>query len=106
AGIVDDCVPFAALQGVDLAVAVAVELLDRREHPRVGLPAVEERQRVAARLGGLDERRAEEAGASEDEDLQFPGGGGAGDAGAGREGRRGGGGLEEGSATDHGGAAC
>src|SRR5262249_54106445 len=65
ADVVDDGVPAAAAQRLEMTVAIAVELLDVLEPLGVALAAVEEGQCVAAGARGLDDRRAEVAGAAE-----------------------------------------
>ena len=57
---VDDRVPGAATQDLDALVAVAVDVLDRREVRGLGLPAMEDGHLVTSFRGLLDERAAEE----------------------------------------------
>ena len=65
---VDDRVPGAPLERLEVAVAVALQLLELGEEAGVRLAPVEERDRPAARLRGVDDLGPEEAGASEDEE--------------------------------------
>ena len=60
ARVVDDDVPLAGGERLEVAVAIAVQLLEVGEAAGVGLAAIEERQRVAVRARGGDERGAEE----------------------------------------------
>jgi hypothetical protein len=69
-GDVDDCVPAAPLQRLEVAVAIAAQLLDLREELRIRLSAVEQRQLVIAREGAFDDRAAEELRAAEDQKSQ------------------------------------
>ena len=55
---------------VRLPSAVADELLQLREEVRVGAPAVEEGDRVAARKGVAYHVRADEAGAAQNQDRE------------------------------------
>ena len=71
AGVVDDHVPVAALQCVELAVAVADQRFEILEQPGIALATVEESDLMSARLQRLDEMRPEEAGAAEDEHAQL-----------------------------------
>src|SRR5262249_49624829 len=65
---VDDRVPRTAAQRLELAVAIALQLLDVRKQIRMRLAAVEQRQRVAARACRVDDVRPDEVRATEDED--------------------------------------
>ena len=65
---VHDGVPGAALERLQVAVAVALEVLELREPARVGLAAVEERDLPAALLRGLDDLGAEKARPAEDQE--------------------------------------
>ena len=71
AGVVDDHVPVATLQGVELAVAVADQRFEILEQSRVAVAAIEQRDLVSAGLQRLDEMRPEKAGAAEDEHAQL-----------------------------------
>ena len=66
---VDDRVPVAAAQPIEIGAAIAEDRLDVGEERRVGLAAVEERERVTARARCVHDRGADEAGAAEDEDA-------------------------------------
>ena len=68
-GVVDDGIPVAPFQRVDLPVAIADQLLDAGIGLGIALAAIEQRERVAAGLERIDEVRADEAGAAEDENL-------------------------------------
>jgi len=65
AGDVDHGIPVAVAQRIEVAVAVAVKLLDLREELRVRLPAREGRDLVPARERAVDGRAAEELRPSE-----------------------------------------
>ena len=69
---VDDRVPGPATEDVDAPVAVAVDVLDRREVRGLGLPAVEDGHLVTSLRGLLDERAAEEPCAADREDPHPP----------------------------------
>src|SRR5437868_2195519 len=73
-GVVDHRVPLPALERLQVAVAIADELLDVREERGIGLAAIEQRDRVAAVERVLDLIRADEAGAAEDENAKWAGG--------------------------------
>ncbi len=68
---IDDGVEVAARERAEVAVAVATELLDLREQLGSRLPAVEERDLVAAREGGVDDVAAEELSPAENEDAHY-----------------------------------
>jgi hypothetical protein len=65
AGDVDHGVPVAVAQGIEVAVAIAVKLLDLGEELRVRLPAREGRDLVPARERAVDGRAAEELGSAQ-----------------------------------------
>ena len=67
AGVVDDDVPLASLQRVELALAVAVQRLDVFDAIRIALAAVEVRDLPAARERELRHVRPDEPGAAEDQ---------------------------------------
>src|SRR5205807_6968242 len=69
---VEDAVPRAALERLEVAVAVAAEVLGLGEEVRVRLPAREERDVVARREGGVDRVTAEELRPAEDEQPHAP----------------------------------
>ena len=71
AGRVDDCVPRPPGEQREVALPVAVHLLDLREEVGVRLAAVEERQLVPAGERRLGRRPAEELRPAEDQDPQW-----------------------------------
>jgi hypothetical protein len=64
---VDDRVPPAPAQCIELPVAIAAQLLDVGVEPRVRLAPGEQRQLVAARERGIDDRAAEKLRPAEDQ---------------------------------------
>ena len=73
AGVVDDHVPLAILEPVDLAIAIALDAFDLGITIRLRLAAIEERERMAAFQRQRRHVQADEAGAAQDQDLQRPG---------------------------------
>src|SRR3954465_3573844 len=70
AGVVDDHVPTAILESIDLAIAIALDALDLRELVGVSLAAIEEREHVAAFQCQRGHVQADEARATEHEDPE------------------------------------
>src|ERR1051325_3076295 len=69
--IVDDDVPLAALEGVELTVAIADQLLDsRRQFVRMRFAAIEDRDLVPARERVLHLEWAGESSAAENQNLE------------------------------------
>ena len=71
AGRIDDRVEHPAGERGEIAAAVSDQLLDLREEVCVCHAAVEQRQVVPARQGGVDERSSEELRPAEDENSQW-----------------------------------
>ena len=70
ARVVDDHVPFAILEPVDLAIAIALDAFDLGITIRLGLAAIEEGERMATLQRQRRHVQADEARSAEDEDLQ------------------------------------
>ena len=66
-GCVDRGVPLTSAQGSEVAVSVAVELLDVREQVRIGLAACERRDLMALRERRIDDRAPQELRPAEDQ---------------------------------------
>src|SRR6185369_15657502 len=71
ARVVDGHVPVAALERVELAVAIADQRFQILEQAGVAATTIEQRDLMAAGLQRLHEMRPEEAGAAEDQHAQF-----------------------------------
>ena len=69
--IIDHDIPFATLERVELAVAIADQLLDAfRQFARMRFAAIENRDLVSARERITDLKRPGETGAAEDQNAQ------------------------------------
>ncbi|HEY1874456.1 MAG TPA: hypothetical protein VGG67_08655 [Steroidobacteraceae bacterium] len=67
AGVVDDCVPTAAAQGIELPLAITQQRLDTCDAIRGRLAAVEMRHPPAPALGFLREVRTDETRPAENQ---------------------------------------
>src|SRR5579862_5119573 len=70
ARIIDHDIPRAALERIELAVAIALQLLELREELGVRMPPIEQSHRVTACHRALGDVDAEELGAAENQDAQ------------------------------------
>ena len=64
---IDDRVPVAGREQIQLCFAVAADLVHVREQVRIRLPAIEEGQVVPARTRGIHQVPSEEARAADDQ---------------------------------------
>ena len=70
AGIVDDDIPLAPSQRIQLAIPVSNQSLDPREHAGVRAAPVEQRQCVTSLKRVANLMRSDEAGAAQDQDAE------------------------------------